>query len=73
MPARLPNRIHPFVQEVTFSSCESVASYPDPSVIPGEPERETIVAGEAQAAHGGSVGADLADVLCVFDRNAYHC
>ncbi len=69
MPARLPDRIHPFVQEIVpFSSCESVASI----LLIGIPGEPTIVASRLRRMVASIVGADLADVLCVGYTNAHY-
>lgn len=68
MPARLPNRIHPFVQEIVPVQLVRIGRLYLIG-IPGEP---TIVAGlRLRRMVASIVGADLADVLCVGYTNAY--
>ncbi|QUR66384.1 neutral ceramidase [Mycobacterium spongiae] len=68
LPARLPNRIHPFIQEIVPVQLVRIGRLYLIG-IPGEP---TIVSGlRLRRTVASIVGADLADVLCVGYSNAY--
>lgn len=68
VPGHLPNRIHPFVQEIVPVQLVRVGRLYLIG-IPGEP---TIVAGlRLRRTVASIVGAELADVICVGYTNAY--
>ncbi|GJP01205.1 neutral ceramidase [Mycobacterium marinum] len=68
VPAGLPNRVHPFVQEIAPVQLVRIGRLYLIG-IPGEP---TVVAGlRLRRTVASIVGAELADVLCVGYCNAY--